>query len=68
MFLIKPQYVFFDEPTANLDIKNKDLILDFIKKSMTKDFIFVFITHLIQEVEPVIDHIVILDSSTIRYN
>ncbi|ASZ09196.1 ABC transporter ATP-binding protein [Mesoplasma chauliocola] len=68
MFLVKPKYIFFDEPTANLDIKNKDLILDFIKTSMTHDSIFVVITHLIQEVSSIVDHIIILDSGMITYD
>ncbi len=66
--LFKPKIIFFDEPTANLDIKNKTIILDVISKLKSDDTIIVIITHLISEVMQLIDHVIIMDEGQITYN
>lgn len=66
-FLIKPKVIFLDEPTANLDIQNKKMILDAIKQLKQNSNIIVLITHLIEEVKELIEEIIILDNGNITY-
>ncbi|ALD66315.1 ATP-binding cassette domain-containing protein [Spiroplasma cantharicola] len=66
--LLKPKIIFFDEPTANLDIKNKEIILNVIKKLKSENTIIVIITHLILEVQELIDHILMMDNGQITYD
>ncbi|WP_338983650.1 ATP-binding cassette domain-containing protein [Spiroplasma endosymbiont of Othius punctulatus] len=66
--LLRPKIVFFDEPTANVDINNKELILKTIKTLKSEDTIVVVITHLIEEVEDILDHIVIMSDGLIKYD
>ncbi|AXK50865.1 ATP-binding cassette domain-containing protein [Spiroplasma alleghenense] len=67
-FLIRPKVIFFDEPTANLDIKNKSLIIEAIKNFKNPDVTIVIITHLIEEVKDILDHILIMDQGKVVYD
>ena len=67
-FLLKPKVIFFDEPTANLDIENKNIILKAIEQLKTKDRLIVIITHLIEEVKELLDHVIIIDEGKIKYD
>ncbi|WP_342252641.1 ABC transporter ATP-binding protein [Spiroplasma endosymbiont of Amphibalanus improvisus] len=66
--LLRPKIIFFDEPTANLDLKNKELILSSIMKIKNSDNIIVFMTHLIEEIAPYIDQMIILNNHKIIYD
>lgn len=66
--LLKPKVVFFDEPTANVDLNNKELILKTIKTLKSEDSIVVVITHLIEEVEAILDHVIIMSDGVIKYD
>lgn len=66
--LLKPKIIFFDEPTANLDIENKKIILQAIQKLKKQNTLIVIITHLIDEIKELLDHVVIVDNGKIKYN
>lgn len=65
--MVDSKIVFFDEPTANLDISNKEFLLGEIKKIDKSDKIIVIITHLVEEIKYLIDQVVILEDSQIAY-
>ncbi|WP_338972143.1 ABC transporter ATP-binding protein [Spiroplasma endosymbiont of Panorpa germanica] len=67
-FLIKPKIIFFDEPTANLDVQNKNMIIKTIENMKKPDVIIVIITHLIEEVKNILDHILIMNQGQIIYD
>lgn len=66
--LLRPKIAFFDEPTANVDLNNKELILKTIKTLKAEDTIVVVITHLIEEVEDILDHVVIMSDGLVKYD
>ncbi|MGL5268289.1 MAG: ATP-binding cassette domain-containing protein [Spiroplasma sp.] len=66
--LLKPKIIFFDEPTANLDIENKNIVIHAIKKMKNQDTLIVVITHLVEEIKDILDHVVIMDDGVIKYN
>jgi ABC-2 type transport system ATP-binding protein len=65
---IDPDVVFFDEPTANLDIKNKLIIIEIIKQMISQERIIVITTHLVDEIKDLINDIIILDNHQIVYD
>lgn len=65
--ILEPKIIFFDEPTTNLDISNKQLIIDEIKKIDVKDKIIVIITHLVEEFQNIFDEIIILNDGKIAF-
>jgi ABC-2 type transport system ATP-binding protein len=65
---IDPDVIFFDEPTANLDIKNKLIIIEIIKQMISEKRIIVITTHLVDEIKDLINDIIILDNHQIVYN
>lgn len=66
--LINPDIIVFDEPTANLDIANKEIVLQMIKSLKSKDRIIVIVTHLIEEIKSEIDYAIILTEQGIVFN
>lgn len=66
--LLKPKIIFFDEPTANVDFANKEIILEVIKKLKNEETLIVVITHLIEEIKVLLDHVIIIDDGLIKYN
>jgi ABC-2 type transport system ATP-binding protein len=67
ILVLKPEVIFFDEPTANLDLKNKEIIINIIKLMKTDDRIIVITTHLIDEVKELLTDLIILDQGKITY-
>jgi len=65
---IDPDVIFFDEPTANLDIKNKLIIIEIIKQMISPKRIIVITTHLVDEIKDLINDIIILDDHKIVYD
>ena len=45
LFLKEADYVFADEPTGNLDEKNRDIVFDLLKKLNEMGKAVVFVTH-----------------------
>ncbi|ATZ16484.1 ABC-2 type transport system ATP-binding protein [Entomoplasma freundtii] len=65
--ILDPQIIFFDEPTTNLDISNKELIINEIQKINISNKIIVIITHLVEEFSNLFDEIIILNNKSIAY-
>lgn len=51
LFLKNPDIILLDEPTSNLDIESRNLVLDSIKE-LTKDKTVIKVTHNLEEVKP----------------
>lgn len=66
--LLKPKIIFFDEPTANVDIEHKKKIIEAMIAFKNEGTIIVIITHLIDEINHLLDRVLILDSGKIVYN
>ncbi|WP_338983654.1 ABC transporter ATP-binding protein [Spiroplasma endosymbiont of Othius punctulatus] len=66
--LLKPKIIFFDEPTANVDVEHKKKIIEAMVAFRNEGTIIVIITHLIDEVNHLLDRVLILDSGKIVYN
>jgi ABC-2 type transport system ATP-binding protein len=64
--LIDCELIFFDEPTANLDFENKKFVLDYIKKQQNQNKIIVMVTHLVDEVQTILNNVLILDEGVIK--
>ena len=58
-----PKLVLLDEPTSNLDVKGRDLVVKLILKISKEDGVSFFITsHILSELERICDEIGIIDS------
>ncbi|QHX35629.1 ABC transporter ATP-binding protein [Spiroplasma sp. TIUS-1] len=66
--LLKPKIIFFDEPTANVDVDHKNKIIEAMLAFKNEGTIIVIITHLIDEVNHLLDRVLILDSGKIVYD
>ncbi|AKX34686.1 ABC transporter ATP-binding protein [Spiroplasma litorale] len=63
-----PEYIILDEPTANLDVKNRLEFLNIIR-SLAKSGIGILITsHLIDELEEIINRVVIVEEGQTVYS
>lgn len=57
-----PQLVFLDEPTAGMDPKGRDEMLDLVERIYTTMGIsVVFSSHILEDIERICDYVVILD-------
>nr|WP_314755291.1 ABC transporter ATP-binding protein [uncultured Prevotella sp.] len=57
-----------DEPTNGLDIPGKRQFREFITQGLSEDRIFVVSTHQVKDIEPVINHVLLIDRSEIIRN
>ncbi len=65
---MKPKYIVFDEPTATLDAKNKQNIMDIIKKLNKKDKITVIlITNILDDLQYA-DNVLVLKKGNIIFD
>ncbi|QIK69379.1 ABC transporter ATP-binding protein [Erysipelothrix sp. HDW6C] len=55
----------FDEPIAGVDPASRDSIIDTILSNYTKDALLIISTHLIADIEPVLDEVVFLKDGAI---
>ena len=44
-YLKRPKYIFADEPTGNLDKRNRNIVFDILKKMNAEGITVVFVTH-----------------------
>jgi ABC-2 type transport system ATP-binding protein len=51
-----------DEPTNGLDIPSKNIVRKLLAKAITEDKIFLISTHLVRDIENLIDHLLISKS------
>lgn len=59
------ELLILDEPTNGLDIPGKSAFRKFIAESMSDSRIFIISTHQVKDVDRILDHIVIMDSSRV---
>ncbi|AKU79574.1 ATP-binding cassette domain-containing protein [Spiroplasma turonicum] len=64
----EPKYIFFDEPTANLDISSKTEFISIIKYLKNLKISMLITSHLLDELQEISDHIVILNKGSVVYN
>ncbi len=62
------RYLFMDEPTNGLDIPSKSQFRKVIASNMSEDRTLVISTHQVHDVESLLDHIVMLDTSKLLLN
>ncbi|AGM26372.1 iron complex transport system ATP-binding protein [Spiroplasma syrphidicola EA-1] len=68
MLILDPEIIFFDEPTANLDEVNKIILFKTIELLKQQNKTLIIISHLIEEIKPFLDHIIIFKDGEIVYN
>lgn len=56
----------FDEPIAGVDPASRDSILDTILSNYTNDALLIISTHLIQDIEPILDEVVFINEGCIQ--
>ena len=61
-----PPVLFFDEPTAGLDIKNSQVVMQFIEEARTAGKTIIFSTHIMSEVERLCDHVAVIDDGVLK--
>jgi ABC-2 type transport system ATP-binding protein len=55
-------FLLLDEPTNGLDIPSKNIVRKLLAKAITEDKIFLISTHLVRDIENLIDHLLISKS------
>ncbi len=61
-----PPVLFFDEPTAGLDVVTAQTIMEFIEECREREKTVVFSTHIMSEAERLCDHIAVIHAGEIR--
>ncbi len=61
-----PPVLFFDEPTAGLDVVTSQTVLEFIEEARTLGKTVIFSTHIMSEVERLCDAIAIIHDGTLH--
>ena len=59
------EFVFFDEPILGLDANHRELFYEELLAAFSPDRCFVVATHLIEEIAPVIDTVIIIDKGKV---
>ncbi|QHX36611.1 ABC transporter ATP-binding protein [Spiroplasma sp. BIUS-1] len=66
--VLSPKYIIFDEPTANLDIESKIEFIEIIRVLNSLDVSIMITSHLIEELEDIATHVVLINEGKIVYN
>lgn len=61
-----PPVLFFDEPTAGLDVVLSQTVMEFIEEARDMGKTIIFSTHIMSEVERLCDHVAIIDKGRIH--
>ncbi len=61
-----PEVMFFDEPTAGLDVVMSQSVMEFIEEARDVGKTVIFSTHIMSEVERLCDHIAVIHEGVIR--
>ncbi len=62
-----PKYVLLDEPTANLDVKARSDILEYLQElAFTKDMHILILSHILHDLERICDEVVFLHEGKIK--
>jgi len=62
------KYLLMDEPTNGLDIPSKSQFRKVISKNMDEGRTMIVSTHQVHDVESLLDHILIIDNGSVRFN
>lgn len=62
------KFLLLDEPTNGLDIPSKSIVRQLLAKSITDEKTFIISTHLVKDVENLIDHLLILRKGKLVFN
>lgn len=68
VLITKPNYIFFDEPTANLDIDSKLEFLEILQTLKDMGLAILVTSHLIEELELLANKVIILKEGNLVYN
>ncbi len=61
-----PPVLFFDEPTAGLDVVTSQTVMEFIEEARAAGKTVIFSTHIMSEVERLCDHVAVIHGGLIR--
>lgn len=61
-----PPVLFFDEPTAGLDVVSSQTVMEFIEEARSNGKTVIFSTHIMSEVDRLCDHVVVIHNGTLR--
>lgn len=61
-----PPVLFFDEPTAGLDVVMSQSVMEFIEEAKTQGKTIIFSTHIMSEVERLCDDVVVIHDGIVR--
>lgn len=61
-----PPVLFFDEPTAGLDVVTSQTVMRFIEEAKTTGKTVVFCTHIMSEMERLCDHVAVIHDGVIK--
>ncbi len=64
----KAKIYIFDEPIAGVDPAARDLIFELILRHRTPDSTIIISTHLVSEVESILDDVILLKEGTVLFN
>ena len=64
--LHSPKVLILDEPTANLDFKLRDELIDYIKKIKKSGVSIIFVSHNLDEVEELGGRVCMLNNSKVK--
>ncbi len=64
--LYDPPVLFFDEPTAGLDVVSSQTVMEFIEECRVNGKTVIFSTHIMSEVERLCDHVAVIHDGIIR--
>ncbi|AUM62601.1 ABC transporter ATP-binding protein [Spiroplasma monobiae] len=65
--VLSPKYIIFDEPTANLDIESKIEFIEIIRVLNSLNVSIMITSHLIEELEDIATHVVLINDGKIVY-
>ena len=58
---LRPKVIIMDEPTANISVKEREKVLEFIQRLKKEGISLIFISHNLHEVFSVVDRVVVLN-------
>ncbi|QEH61284.1 ABC transporter ATP-binding protein [Spiroplasma chinense] len=68
ILISKPEFIIFDEPTANLDVEAKIEFIELIKKLHERGVGILITSHIIDELQSIANKLIIIKSGSIVYN
>ncbi|QEH62335.1 ABC transporter ATP-binding protein [Spiroplasma chinense] len=64
----EPECIFLDEPTANLDIESRRAMINLLQQMKNEGKTIVITSHIIDELQNIVDHAVVLKEGKIVYD